>query len=169
MSTFNWANIYTELCEKANQISSIQWKDLWHNQVGFLVEEHPFPTPALFFNFRISDIEENSNKSQQIKVQVDMYYFYESFLDTYQGSFNQEDALAYLNTLTEIHKVFHGSSGETYSSMERRGFAPVDTGSAGNLYVQNFVCEVTDDSASPVVIGVSPRGVETTPIIITGN
>lgn len=32
--------------------------------------------------------------------------------------------------------------------MRRVGFAPVDTGSAGNLYRQSFVCNIVDATAA---------------------
>lgn len=144
----SWGALYEELSQMAGAIESINWIDLWHNQVGFLVEEHPFPTPALFFTFRILNIEDTGERVQQTTLQVDMYYFYETFLDTFQGAYNKADAIAYLDTLTEIHRVFHGASGNNFTEMSRTGFAPVDTGSAGNLYRISFNCNAVDFSAA---------------------
>lgn len=144
MKLESWGDLYEELCLKAQNIPGVQWMDLWHNQVGFLVEEHPFPTPALFFQFRILSVEGDGENVQELNLQVDMYYFYETFLDTFNGAYNQADALQYLNTLTDIYKVFHGSSGDNYTEMTRSGFRPVDTGSAGNLYVTSFACRTID-------------------------
>jgi len=143
-----WENLYTELAEKVNNnINQIEWLDLWHNQVGFLVEEHPFPTPAVFFSFRMTSAENLGNKAQDANVQIDMYYFYETFLDTNDGAFNQESALDFLKVTTDLHKLFHGTTGVNYSEMTRVGFAPVDTGSAGNLYKISFSCKVIDETA----------------------
>lgn len=148
MELKGWDKLYQELAKKVSDtIDSINWFDLWHNQVGFLVEEHPFPTPALFMAFRILNVEDLSEKVQRVQLQIDMYYFYETFLDTYQGAYNEDDALDYLDNLTAIHKLFHGSSGENYSEMRRTGLAAVDTGSSGNLYRQTFTCAVVDASA----------------------
>lgn len=145
-----WHELYNELGGKLTQeISQIQWLDLWHNQIGFLVEEHPFPIPAVFLAFRILDSQDLSDKTQKVNVQVDVYYFYETFLDSFQGAYNQQDAMEYLTTISDIHKVLHGSSGTNYSEMRRVGFKDVDTGSAGNLYLQSFACLVIDDSAAP--------------------
>lgn len=144
-----WDELYKEVAEKlTTNITTVQWLDLWHNQVGFLVEEHPFPTPALFLAFRILTTEDLSELNQKADVQVDVYYFYETTLDTYVGAFNQDDALDYLKTISEIHKVLHGSSGDNFSEMRRVAFAPVDTGSAGNLYRQSFVCNIVDATAA---------------------
>ena len=148
MELQGWDKLYQELAKKVNDnISKIEWIDLWHNQVGFLQEEHLFPTPALFFAFRILKVEDLSENAQEITLQIDMFYFYETFLDTYSGSYNEDDALDYLNNLTAIYKVFHGSNGENYSEMRRTGLAAVDTGSAGNLYRQTFDCTTTDVAA----------------------
>lgn len=161
MNLKGWDKLYKELALKINEnIESIKWVDLWHNQVGFLVEEHPFPVPAVFFAFRILKVEDQSEKAQQIDLQIDVYYFYETFLDTYQGAFNQDDALDYLNNLSEIHRLFHGSSGDNYSEMRRTGLAAVDTGSSGNLYRQTFTCVTVDDAALNVFDVVSPGEID---------
>lgn len=148
MKLQGWDKLYQELALKIKEnINSINWIDLWHNQVGFLVEEHPFPTPALFMAFRILSVEDAGEKVQKVVLQIDMYYFYETFLDTYQGAYNEDDALDYLDNLTAIHKLFHGTSGENFSEMRRTGLAAVDTGSSGNLYKQTFNCATIDASA----------------------
>ena len=144
----SWAALYEEISQMASNIEGIDWIDLWHNQAGFLVEEHPFPTPALFLSFRILGIEDTGERVQQTTLQVDMYYFYETFLDTFQGAYNKADAIAYLDTLTELHRVFHGADGNNFTEMTRTGFAPVDTGSAGNLYRISFSCNAVDFSAA---------------------
>ena len=161
MELQGWDKLYQELAKKVNDtISSINWIDLWHNQVGFLVEEHPFPTPALFFAFRILNVEDLSEHTQNLTLQIDMYYFYETFLDTYQDAYNQNDALDYLDNLTALHKVFHASSGVNYSEMRRIGLAAVDTGSAGNLYRQTFTCTALDTSAFKAFDVVVPGTIE---------
>ena len=148
MELQGWDKLYQEIAEKlTTEITAINWIDLWHNQVGFLVEEHPFPTPAVFLGFRILNTEDQSEKVQNLNLQIDVYYFYETFLDTYQGAYNQADALAYLETITDIYKILHASSGTNYSEMRRTGFSAVDTGSSGNLYVQSFACSTVDASA----------------------
>lgn len=144
-----WDKLYQELAQKLTEsITTIKWADLWHNQVGFLVEEHPFPTPAVFLSFRILSVEDMSEKTQAANLQVDVYYFYETFLDTFRGAYNEADALEYLETITDIHKLLHGSSGDNYAEMRRIGFSAVDTGSSGNLYRQSFVCNVVDATAA---------------------
>jgi hypothetical protein len=148
MELQSWGKLYQELALKVKEnILNINWIDLWHNQVGFLVEEHPFPAPALFFGFRILSVEDLSEKAQRLELQIDMYFFYETFLDTFQGAYNEDDALDYLETLTDIYKLFHASSGINYSEMRRTGLSAVDTGSAGNLYKQTFTCTTVDATA----------------------
>lgn len=143
----NWTALYLEISGKIDGIPEIKWIDLWHNQVGFLQDEHPFPTPACFLGFRSNQMKDTGRKVQQVVLQMDVYLFYESFADTYRGSVNQESALGFLNSFNNINALLHGSSGDNYSSMRRVGFAPIDTGGAGNLYQATYECTLVDYSA----------------------
>jgi len=144
----NFTELYKELCQKViAAIPEIEWQDLWHNQVTFLEDEHPFPTPALFYGIRILNAEDGGEKLQDLDVQIDMYHFFETFADTYNGSFNQDSALGFLDNCNKVYQLFQGTSGNSYAEMRRVSFAPVDTGSAGNLYRQSFVCKMRDLSA----------------------
>jgi hypothetical protein len=144
----NWQDLYTELCEKiTTNLEKIEWVDLWHNQVNFLEEEHPFATPAVFLSFRTLNTQDAGERVQAVTLQVDCYLFYETFSDTYYGSANQQDALIFLGLLNDLHALLHASEGENYSSMRRLAFNPVDTGSAGNLYQCSFECLLTDYAA----------------------
>ena len=144
----NFQNLYLELAEIISQkITSVQWIDLWHNQISFLEDEHPFPTPAVFLSFRTSKTQDLGEKQQEVQLQVDFYVYFETFSDSYKGSYNQESALEFLGLLDCIHGNFHGTTGENYAAMRRVGYSPVDTGGAGNLYVVNFSCVLQDTSA----------------------
>ena len=148
MELQHWGDLYKELAQRITAEPNLaNWVDLWHNQINFLTEEHPFPVPAVFIAFRMRDPEDTGENVQIANLQIDLYYFFETFADTFSGSFNQDDALDYLNGLTVLHRLFHGSEGNTFSNMQRVGMAPVDTGSAGNLYRISFVCNVVDISA----------------------
>ncbi len=159
----DYTALYLELCTKVqNNISEIEWQDLWHNQIGFLEDEHPFPTPALFYAIRILDTEDLQEGVQDCNVQIDMYHYFETFNDTYHGSYNQESALAFLENCKKVYQLFHNTNGETYSNMRRVGFDPVDTGNAGNLYRQSFQCKLRDLSAIKRFNGVIPEEVDVT-------
>lgn len=143
----NFKDLYIELAEKIDNIQEVEWIDLWHNQISFLETEHPFPTPAVFLGFRANQIDDVGNKVQKVQLQVDVYLFYESFLDTYKDAWNQDDALGFLDTLDQINQTLHASQGENYSSMRRVGLDPIDTGGSGNLYRLAYTCELMDYSA----------------------
>lgn len=144
----NWKDLYLEHAEMiTNTIDSNRWVDLWHNQVNFLETEHPFPTPATFLSYRTLTTEDIGQKAQNVKVQVDVYLFYETFADTYKDAFNQETALEFIDIMDAINALFHGTSGKNYSAMRRLGFAPIDTGNAGNLYRISYECTLIDYSA----------------------
>lgn len=143
----NWEDLYNELGTIIDQVAAIEWIDLWHNQVSFLDDEHPFPTPAVFLAFRSNKIDDQGVKTQQVNLQVDVYLYFETFADTYKGGVNQGSAMAFLKSLDQINALLHGSSGNNYSSMRRTSFGPVDTGGAGNLYQATYECLLIDYSA----------------------
>lgn len=146
----NWKSLYKELADKiADNVEAIQWVDLWNSQVYNLEGEHPFPAPAVFLAFRSNSVEDTGVKVQKVNLQVDVFLFYETFLDTFKGAYNQQTALDFLDSLDKINAILHGSVGENYSSMRRVSFSPVDTGGSGNLYSVTYNCILMDYSATP--------------------
>lgn len=143
----DWVDLYLELGDKLMAAPGVRWVDMWHNQVGFLEDEVPFPAPACFLSFRILSAKDTGEKVQELTLQVDVRYFYETFADTYIGAVNQDSAVAFLRGFNAIHGLLHGSSGKNYSSMRRVALDPQDTGNTGNLYLQSFTCIVMDSSA----------------------
>lgn len=144
----NFKDLYTELATTLKtKIPGIKWIDLWHNQVNFLSEEHPFPSPAVFLNFRIMQADDTGLRVQKVKMQVDCFVYYETFADTYHESWNQASALEFLNLLNDIQATLHASNGVNYSGMRRIGMNPVDTGDAGNTYQISFECTLMDYAA----------------------
>ena len=175
MATQAWTNAYKEIAQRiTNKLpEKVLWVDLWHNQVGFLDREHPFPTPSVFLAFRSLDIQDLGEHVQNVNFQVDMYFFYETFLDTYQGAYNQSDALVYLDTISDLYNLFHGFTGDSFNALRRTAFRPVDTGSAGNLYVQSFTGLLHDEVAKRKFLPTSNKlklGIEKgTNIIVPSN
>lgn len=144
-----WSELYQELAELIkNKLPQVQWVDLWHEQVSFLTEELPFPSPAIFLSFSMLDAEDRGLFIQDCNTQVDIFLFYETFSDTCLGSYNQESAINYLNSLTELHALLHGKSGKNYSQMRRVSMSREESGGAGNLYRVSFQCIVNDSSAA---------------------
>lgn len=144
-----WNDLYKELAEKITQnLDQIQWVDLWHEQINYLTTELPFSTPAVFLAFNAVQIDDRSLLAQDVNTQVDCYLFYETFSDTYMESYNQNSALEFLEQLTELHKLFHGTDGDNYTEMRRVDLKREDSGDAGNLYRISFQCMVYDNSAS---------------------
>lgn len=131
-------------------LPEIKFIDLWHEQVSFLTEELPFATPAVFIGFSTVSMEDRGLLVQDCDVQIDMYLFFETFSDTYMGSKTQSRALDFLNSLTRLHALFHGKSGENYSPMRRVYMGREESGGAGNLYRISFQCNITDYSAQHI-------------------
>ena len=126
--------------------------DLWSEQVGFLAEEQPFNAPAIFFAYRILSAEDQGDRIQQLRMQVDIYLYYETFAETGRGSKKQAHALSFLDLLTKINACFHGTEGQNFFDMRRTGFNPVETGTANILYLQRFECTVNDNSATILTV-----------------
>lgn len=162
----NWKTLYTELADLiATNVEAIEWVDLWNSQVYNLEGEHPFPAPAVFFAFRSNSMEDMGIKAQNVILQVDVFLFYETFLDTFKGAYNQGKALDFLDSLDKINALLHGSSGTNYSSMRRVSFSPVDTGGSGNLYSVTYNCVLIDYSATPLLEEDSFAGMEIEPAV----
>lgn len=145
----NFVELYKELADKlTNNIDAIRWIDLWNSQVYNLESEHPFPAPAIFLAFRSNNMQDAGNKVQFVKTQIDVFVFYETFLDTFKGAYNQAEALEFLNIMDKVNQALHGSQGESYSSMRRVSYSPIDTGGSGNLWNIVYECEMVDYSAN---------------------
>jgi hypothetical protein len=143
-----WTEIYKEIADKITEnLPEIRWCDLWHEQINYLTEELPFPTPAVFLSFNTLNTQDKALLVQDCNLQIDMYLYYETFSDTYSGSYNQENAFEFLDELTKLHALFHGKNGQNYSAMRRTDMRREDSGGAGNLYRISFECLITDYSA----------------------
>jgi hypothetical protein len=140
--------LYTELASIiAAKMPEIRWVDLWHEQVSFLSSELPFPTPAVFIDWRTLSCEDLSLKSQELNLQVDFRLFHETFSDTYIGSANLDSALEFLQSKTNLHKAFHATDGVNFSEMRRVYVGGEDSGGAGNMCRVSFQCIALDESA----------------------
>ncbi len=156
-----WNELYTEIAEKIKtNLPAIKWVDLWHEQVSYLTDELPFPAPAVFIGFNTLNVEDKGVLVQDCNVQIDMYLFYETFSDTYLGSYNQGRALDFLTELTGLNALFHGKSGENYSPMRKIDMRREDSGGAGNLYRISFECLITDYSAQHLFVEVQNENAE---------
>jgi len=143
-----WTDLYTELAKRiSTKLPQIEWIDLWRKQVSFLTTEIPFPTPAVFIGFKTLKIDDKGKLIQDCNMQIDFYLFYETFSDTYEGSYNQSSAIDFLRTLTDLHVLFHGVSGDNFGTMRRVDTKDEDSDNAGNLYRISFQCNVEDASA----------------------
>lgn len=137
----------TELYERMEALPEIKHVDLWHDQVDYLSEEHPFPTPAVFFGFTTLNVSDNGELMQTTELQVDIYVFYETFADTYNGATMQNEALEFLDLLLMVGLMFHGRTGEHFHQMRRSGTFRQESGGSGNLYRMQFQTNVSEFSA----------------------
>ena len=134
------------LYERMSALPAIEHEDLWHDQVDYLSEEHPFPTPAVFFGFTTLNVADNWELMQTTDLQVDIYVFWETFADTYNDAVMKEEALMYLDLLLMVGLMFHGRSGEHFHQMRRSGTFRQESGGSGNLYRLQFQTNITEFS-----------------------
>lgn len=130
-----------------DKVPEIKHVDLWAEQISFLNEQHPFRAPAVFFAYGSNEMEDLGNKTQRVNLQVDVYYYYETFADTARASKKQPVALDFLKLISKINTCFHGVNGTIFKEMRRVGFSPVETGTSNLLYVQRYTCYMIDDAA----------------------
>lgn len=146
-----WTDLYKELAELVNdKIPEVSWIDLWHEQVSYLTEELPFPTPAVFISFNTNQCNSMGLNIQECDTQIDFYLFYETFSDSYMGSYNQSSAVDFLQLLTQINQTFHGVSGTNFQTMNKVDVKREESGGSGNLYRISFACNIEDASAKKV-------------------
>lgn len=149
-----------DLYERMAALPAIEYVDLWHDQVDYLSEEHPFPTPAVFFGFTTLNVADNGELMQTTDLQVDIYVFWETFADTYNDAVMKEEALMYLDLLLMVGLMFHGRSGEHFHQMRRSGTYRQESGGSGNLYRLQFQTNITEFSGLNLHTYVKDEGKE---------
>lgn len=137
---------YAELHERLEAVPELEHIDLWHDQVNYLSEEHPFPTPAAFIEFNTLQVDDAGELMQTTTLQVDIHIFYETFCDSYEGAVMQGEALTYMDLLLLIGLMFHGRSGTHFHQMRRTGTMREESGGAGNLYRISFETNISEFS-----------------------
>lgn len=137
---------YAELRERLEALPELEHIDLWHDQVNYLSEEHPFPTPAAFLEFNTLQVDDAGELMQTTTLQVDIHIFYETFCDSYEGAVMQGEALTYMDLLLLIGLMFHGRSGTHFHQMRRTGTMREESGGAGNLYRISFETNISEFS-----------------------
>ena len=148
------------LYERMAALPAIEHVDLWHDQVDYLSEEHPFPTPAVFFGFTTLNVNDNGELMQTTELQVDIYVFWETFADTYNDAVMKEEALMYLDLLLMVGLMFHGRSGEHFHQMRRSGTFRQESGGSGNLYRMQFQTNISEFSGLNLHTYVKDEGKE---------
>lgn len=137
---------YAELRERLEAVPELEHIDLWHGQVNYLSEEHPFPTPAAFLEFNTLQVDDAGELMQTTTLQVDIHIFYETFCDSYKGAVMQDEALTYMDLLLLTGLMFHGRSGTHFHQMRRTGTMREESGGAGNLYRISFETNISEFS-----------------------
>jgi hypothetical protein len=129
------------------QIAELEFVDKYRGQL-----ETPgiftFPRPAVFISFGRFDWETGVNKTQTGKGLIKFRIAVDNYADSYEGSINQEQALAFFDFNEKVYEALQGLSGTYFNSLERK--SDEDDENHGNLIVTIMEYETTlfDDSAN---------------------
>lgn len=120
VDTQDWTEAYKEIAKRITDgMPEIKWVDLWTEQTSYEAEEYPFGLPAVFIEFDTTDITTLGKGVQDMNCVVTFYLVYDTLEDSYQGSFNQDGALAFMTLCTKLNQLLHGKAGIHFSSPTR--------------------------------------------------
>lgn len=154
--------MYLELADLiTGRVDEVEWLDLWSDQITYLDEQYAFPFPAVFLSFRTESMATLPDDIQTIDAYLELTVASHTLADSYEGSFNQETALAFMELLNALHVQLQGTSGNNFSALDRVGMVPVETG--GNIIVYRMTYRMQLQDYSAQAYRLSQQGTVTDP------
>jgi hypothetical protein len=117
--------------------------DIWNNQVAFIEEEQPFPTPAVFIEFQPINWRFQGNAVREAQVSFNLHVV----TDSRTGNWSQ--AIEVFDLLDAINRQLHGAHTDGIDALTSL------TSTTDNLFgelmhnIEAFSCHVLDASATP--------------------
>lgn len=107
-----------------------------------------FPRPAVFISFGRFEWETMVNGFQRGEGLIKFRIVLENYADSYEGSINQDLALAFFDFNEKVHEALQGLSGTYFESLERK--TDEDDEDHGNVIVTIMEYQTTliDNSAN---------------------
>ena len=139
-----------ELAAALATVPDIVYIDLWNGQPEHVSESQPLPSPAVFIGFSTQDTKDNGILVQDVILQIDLYVFWNASSGTSAAGVIQEGSLNCLNLLTAMNVLFHGYTGEGFSTLRQKGFERMESAGDNHLYRIGFECLVRDYNAQEV-------------------
>lgn len=140
-------HIYKEISTYLkNNVSALEFVDKYRGQLDN-TNNFVFPRPAVFLSFGRFDYESLTSGNQTGKGVVRARIVVENYADAFEGSINQDLALAFFDINEKVHEALQGLSGTYFGSLNR--IMDEDDESHGNLIVtvMEYECNLIDDSA----------------------
>lgn len=145
----DWTEAYKELSAIVKtKIPEIKHIDLWYEQINYLPEEYPYPEQCLFIDINTISIETLGNNVQALNCAITFYHVFDTLSDTFEGSTNQDTALAFMQVNKKIHAAMQGTSGNNFSPLNRTSNKRVPTRETWMIVrEQTYDCIIMDYSA----------------------
>jgi hypothetical protein len=118
--------------------------DIWNNQVAFIEEEQPFPTPAVFIEFQPINWRFQGGAVREAQVSIDLHVV----TDSRTGRWS--DVIEVFDLLDAINRQLHGAHTDGIDDLTAL------TSTTDNLFgelmhnIETYTCHVLDTSAAPV-------------------
>ena len=144
----DWVEAYKELAVAITDLPEIKWCDLWEEQPYSTSEEYPVPYPAVYLEFNTNEIDETGDGGELDDFNITVHLYYCDIADSYQGSWNQADALSFAALMKAIHRLLQGRKGNHHSRLSRVAMGKEATPHAGGrLHFQTYRCIISDNTA----------------------
>jgi hypothetical protein len=143
------SKVYLQLAKYINKkVPEIRWVDLWADQL-FSNEKVAYTMPAVFIEIVSNEIETVGKGVQHIKVDILFHLAYDSYAQSYEGSYNQTDALKFGTIMNKLFKALQNYSElEISAAMNRNAIRREPAPPYVYHYVNGFSTILVDDTAA---------------------
>ena len=130
----------------SQNVEGLQYVDKDKGQLEDL-SNHVFPRPAVFISFGRFEYTSTGTKVKVGKGIIRFRAAVENYADSYTGSINQQQALAFFEFNEKVHQALEGLSGTYFTNLTK--VADEDDADHRNVIVTilEYECNLADDSA----------------------
>lgn len=129
------------------QVEGLAWVDQDRGQLENIDTSYAIPFPAVVLKFLNGQYTNEGSGMQKGDITLRVKIGYENFADAFDGSVNQDIALAYFDFMELVHNVLEGAEGTYFAECTR--VAEGEDEPNGPLLIEwvNYQIKVTDNSA----------------------
>lgn len=129
-----------------SQLPSVKWVDKLFGQVDNL-SNHVIPYPAILIEFGRWEPISMGNNVQKGPLIIRFHLLYENFAQSFEGSHDQELAMAYFDFVEEVHQALQGLSGTNFTALQRTGEEEDNDHDVIINTIVEYFTELTDNSS----------------------